>query len=47
VKAEQSYHVPGELAPNDGKVATFGFDMRGERAETFEAFADRYDLLPR
>lgn len=47
VKAEQSYHVPGELAPNEGKVATFGFDMRGERAETFESFADRYDLLPR
>jgi hypothetical protein len=47
VRAEQSYHVPGELPPNEGKVATFGFDMRGERSETFEAFADRYDLLPR
>ena len=47
VRAEQSYHVPGELPPNEGKVATFGFDMRGERSETFEAFVDRYDLLPR
>lgn len=46
VKVESSYHVPGELAPNEGRVATFGFDARGERVETFEAFADRYDLLP-
>ncbi|HVY28212.1 MAG TPA: hypothetical protein VHB79_16760 [Polyangiaceae bacterium] len=46
VRVESSYHVPGELAPNEGKVATFAFDMRGEHAETFEAFADRFDLLP-
>jgi hypothetical protein len=46
VKGESSYHVPGELAPNDGKLASFSFDLRGERAEAFEAFVDRYDLLP-
>jgi hypothetical protein len=47
VRAETSFHVPGELPPNDGRTATFGFDLRGERSETFEAFADRFDLLPR
>jgi hypothetical protein len=47
VRVEASYHVPSELPANDGRTATFGFDMRGERAETFEAFADRFDLLPR
>jgi hypothetical protein len=47
VKAEQSYHVPGELAPSTGQVASFAFDLHGERSEVFEAFADRYDLLPR
>jgi hypothetical protein len=46
VRAESSYHVPGELPPNEGRLATFGFDARGERVEAFEAFADRYDLLP-
>jgi hypothetical protein len=46
VKVESSYHVPGDLPPNEGRVATFGFDARGERVETFEAFTDRYDLLP-
>lgn len=46
VRTESSYHVPGELAPNEGHVATFSFDMHGERAEGFEAFADRFDLLP-
>jgi hypothetical protein len=46
VKVESSYHVPSELGPNDGRVVTFGFDLRGERSETFEAFADRFDLLP-
>jgi hypothetical protein len=46
VRAESSYHVPGELPPNEGHVASFGFDLQGERAEAFEAFADRYDLLP-
>ena len=46
VKAESSYHVPGELPPNEGKATSFAFDLRGERAEAFEAFADRYDLLP-
>lgn len=46
VRLEASYHVPGELAPNEGKLGTFGFDLRGERAEAYEAFADRYDLLP-
>jgi hypothetical protein len=46
VKAESSYHVPGELPPNEGKAASFAFDLRGERAEAFEGFADRYDLLP-
>jgi hypothetical protein len=46
VRAEASYHVPGALEPNDGRVVSFGFDLRGERAETFEAFADRFDLLP-
>jgi hypothetical protein len=46
VRVESSYHVPGELPPNEGKVASFAFDLRGERTETFEAFADRFDLLP-
>src|SRR6185369_7305550 len=46
VRTEASYHVPGALEPNDGRVASFAFDLRGERAETFEAFADRFDLLP-
>lgn len=46
VKVEASYHVPGELGANEGREATFSFDARGERVETFEAFADRFDLLP-
>ncbi len=46
VKAESSYHVPGELAPNEGREASFSFDPHGERVEAFEAFADRFDLLP-
>jgi hypothetical protein len=46
VRAEASYHVPGELGANEGKLATFAFDLRGERSDTFEAFADRFDLLP-
>ena len=46
VKAEASFHVPGELAPNEGRVASFSIDLRGERVETFEAFSDRFDLLP-
>ena len=35
------------LTPEQTKVATFAFDLHGERSEVFEAFADRYDLLPR
>jgi hypothetical protein len=46
VRLEASYHVPGELAPNEGREAAFGVDLKGERVEAFEAFADRYDLLP-
>jgi hypothetical protein len=46
VKAESSYHVPGELPPNEGREASFSFDAHGERVEAFEAFADRFDLLP-
>ena len=46
VKLEASYHVPGELGANEGREATFSFDARGERVEAFEAFADRFDLLP-
>ncbi len=46
VRTEASYHVPGVLDPNQGRVATFAFDLKGERAEAFEAFADRFDLLP-
>ena len=46
VKAESSYHVPGELPPNEGHEASFTFDAHGERVEAFEAFADRFDLLP-
>ena len=42
VRSEASYHVPGALEPNDGRVVSFAFDLRGERAETFEAFADRF-----
>jgi hypothetical protein len=47
VRVESSFHVPDALPPNDGRTVTFGFDMRGERSEVFEAFADRFDLLPR
>lgn len=46
VRVESSYHVPGELAPNEGRQATFTFDLQGERSDSFEAFADRFDLLP-
>jgi hypothetical protein len=46
VRAESSYHVPGELAPNEGRMATFSFDAKGERVQTFEVFSDRFDLLP-
>lgn len=46
VRSEASYHVPGELAPNEGRQASFSFDLHGERAESFEAFVDRFDLLP-
>ncbi len=46
VRVERSYHVPSELPPNDGRKITFAFDLKGERSENFEAFADRYDLLP-
>jgi hypothetical protein len=38
--------VPGELPPNEGRAASFAVDLRGERVETFEAFSDRFDLLP-
>lgn len=46
VRVESSYRVPGELGADEGRVASFAFDPRGERIETFEAFADRFDLLP-
>jgi hypothetical protein len=46
VRLESSYHVPGELPPNEGHVASFSFDLHGERAEAFEGFVDRFDLLP-
>jgi len=46
VRTEASYHIPGAIDANQGRVATFAFDLRGERAEAFEAFADRFDLLP-
>lgn len=46
VKVEASYHVPGELPPNEGRQASFALELRGERAEAFEAFSDRFDLLP-
>jgi len=46
VKVESTYRVPGELAASDGRLASFSFDLRGERSETFEGFADRHDLLP-
>jgi hypothetical protein len=46
VARESSYHLPGELGAGEGRVATFSFDLQGERAPAFEAFADRYDLLP-
>lgn len=46
VRVEASYHVPGELPANEGRVASFSFDLQGQRAEAFEAFADRFDLLP-
>jgi hypothetical protein len=46
VKVEASFHVPGELLPNEGRLASFSVDLHGERVETFEAFSDRFDLLP-
>jgi hypothetical protein len=46
VKVEASYHVPGELPANEGRSISFSLDLRGERSEAFEAFADRFDLLP-
>jgi hypothetical protein len=46
VKVEASYHVPGSIEPNQGRLAAFSFDPHGERTEAFEAFADRFDLLP-
>ncbi|MES1187773.1 MAG: hypothetical protein ABUL60_28400 [Myxococcales bacterium] len=46
VRVEASYHVPGELPANEGREASFAFELHGERAEAFEAFADRFDLLP-
>jgi len=46
VKVEASFHVPGELGANEGHVASFSVDLHGERVETFEAFSDRFDLLP-
>jgi hypothetical protein len=46
VKVEASFHVPGELPANEGRLASFTVDLHGERVETFEAFSDRFDLLP-
>jgi len=46
VRTEASYHVPGELPANEGRQASFSVDLHGERVETFEAFVDRFDLLP-
>jgi hypothetical protein len=44
-KVESSYHVPGELPPNEGR-GQLQLRLHGERVETFEAFSDRFDLLP-
>jgi hypothetical protein len=46
VRSESSYHVPGELGAGEGHMASFSIDLQGERVEGFEAFADRFDLLP-
>jgi hypothetical protein len=47
VIAEATIAVPGEVAPDTGVAVTGDFDLNGTRPLTFEAFADRIDLLPR
>lgn len=47
VLAERAYQIPGELAPNTGKLVSFSFGVGDSNPGAFEAFADRYDLLPR
>jgi hypothetical protein len=47
VIAEATLAVPGELAPNTGVSVVGDFDLNGTKPLTFEAFADRIDLLPR
>lgn len=47
VLAEATIAVPGTLAPDTGKRIDTDFDLGGTKPVTFEAFADRIDLLPR
>jgi hypothetical protein len=47
VVAEATIAVPGEVPPDTGVAVTGDFDLNGTRPLTFEAFADRIDLLPR
>jgi hypothetical protein len=47
VVAEATIAVPGEVLPDTGVAVTGDFDLNGTKPLTFEAFADRIDLLPR
>jgi hypothetical protein len=47
VLSESSFKLPGELTPDTGKVASVSFSIGDVNPAAFEAFADRYDLLPR
>ena len=47
VLAEATIPVPGTLSPDTGLRVNADFDLAGTKPVTFEAFADRIDLLPR
>jgi hypothetical protein len=47
VLAEATVPVPGTLAPDSGRRVTASIELAGTKPVTFEAFADRIDLLPR
>jgi len=46
VTAESSFRVPGELSPDSGRTLSFSFDLGSASVGAYEAFADRFDLLP-
>lgn len=47
VLAEATIPVPGTLAPDTGTRISTDFALAGSKPVSFEAFADRIDLLPR